>query len=193
MKHLAAAGLCIAVLSLPYVILARTVSQAPNYPAADIAAFHGNRKTLRSAIQKIQQTTGGKVVEIRFAVYDGSPGYHAVVAIGGQVQLAFLDHSSKKVVVVNTGPDWALKWQQSTDVQLAESARKSLSQAITAAEISEIAPAIAAGVARSASSPTRNVHAYNVLVDDGGSVKRVAVDSSTGEIINDPEALETWP
>jgi uncharacterized membrane protein YkoI len=193
MKNLTPASLCIGVLCLPCVILAQTVSQVPNYPAADIAAFHGNQQTLTSAIQKVQQTMGGKVVEIRFSVSDGAPGYHTVVAKGGQVQLAFLDHSSKKVVTVNTHPDWALKWQQRTDVQLAESARISLSQAITAAQMSKSAPAIAAGIARSASNPTSDIHAYNVLLDDGGSVKRVAVDSSTGEIIEDPASLEAWP
>jgi uncharacterized membrane protein YkoI len=193
MKNLTATGLCIGVLWLPCVILAQTVSQAPSYPAADIAAFHGNQKTLPSAIQKVQQTTGGKVIEIRFAVSNGAPGFHAVIAKGGQVQFAFLDHSSKKVVAVNTGPDWALKWQQRTDLQLAESARIPLSQAITTAETSKSAPAVAAGIARSASNPTSSVHAYNVLVKDGESVKRVAVDSLTGEIINDPQALESWP
>jgi uncharacterized membrane protein YkoI len=193
MKNLISTGLCIGALCLPCVIPAQTVSQAPSYPAADIAAFHGNQKTLTSAIQKVEQSTGGKVVEIRFAVYNGALGYHTVVAKAGQVQFAFLDHSSKKVVTVDTSPDWTLKWQQRSDVQLAENARISLSQAITTAETSKSAPAIAAGIARSASNPASNVHAYNVLLDNGGSPRRVAVDSSTGEIIEDPQSLQAWP
>jgi uncharacterized membrane protein YkoI len=193
MKNLTATGLCIGLLCLPVVVLSLTVSQSLNYPSTDVAAFHGNQKTLTHAIKKIEQSTGGKVIEIRFAVDHGTPGFHSVVAKGGEVEFAFLKQSSGKVVPINTHPDWMLKWQQRTDVQLAESAPKSLSQAIQAAEKSKSAPALAAGMARSASSPTSDVHAYNVLLDYKGSVKRVAVDSSTGEIIEDPQALETWP
>jgi uncharacterized membrane protein YkoI len=193
MKNLTATGWCIGALCLSCVVLAQTVSQSLNYPSSDITAFHGNQTTLTSAIQTIQQSMGGKVVEIRFTVHDGAPGFHAVVAKGGEVQLAFLDQASGKVVATDTRPDWALKWQQRTDVHLAASAPKSLSQAITTAETSKGAPAIAAGIARGASNPASNIHAYNVLLDDGGSVKRVVLDSSTGEIISDPSSLETWP
>jgi uncharacterized membrane protein YkoI len=193
MKNLTATSLCVSALCLSCVVLAQTVSQSLNYPSADAAAFHGNQKTLTTAIQTIQQSTGGKVVEIRFAVHNGTPGFHTAVEKGGQVQFAFLDQSSGTVAAGKTQPDWMLKWQQRTDAKLAESAPISLSQAIATAEMSKSAPAIAAGMARSASSAGSNVHAYNVLLDQGGSIKRVAVDSSTGEIIADPGALETWP
>jgi uncharacterized membrane protein YkoI len=191
MKNLTAATFCAGVLYFSGVLLAQTVSQAPSYPAADVGAFHGDQKTLTSAIRTIQQSTGGKVVEIRFA--DGPPSFHAAVAHGGNVQFVLLDQSSGKVAPVSSRPDWALKWQQKTAVKLAKSATVSLSQAIATAEGFKHAPAIAAGIARSASDPTSEVHAYNVLLVDGGSVKRIAVDSSTGQIIQDPGALESWP
>jgi uncharacterized membrane protein YkoI len=193
MKNLTATGLCIGVLCLPCVTLAQTVSQAPNYPSADIGAFHGNQKALTGAIRKIQQTTGGKVVEIRFAGNEGPPGFIAAVAKGGNVQFVHLDQSSGKVTPTKSRPDWTMKWQQRTDVQLAEHASIPLPQAVTTAEKSKNAPAIAAGIARSASSSVGSVHAYNILLADAGSVKRVAVDSSTGQIIEDPAQLEAWP
>jgi uncharacterized membrane protein YkoI len=191
MKNLTATGLCIGVLCLPCAVLAQTVSQAPNYPAADIGAFHGNQKTLTSAIQKIQQSTGGKVVEIRFAGDETPRGFLAAVAKDGKVQFVLLDQSSGKVIPTQSRPDWTLKWQQKTDVQLAEHASVPLPQAVTTAEKSTNAPAIAAGIARSASMSS--VHAYNILLADAGSVKRVAVDSSTGQVIADPAQLEAWP
>ena len=45
------------------------------------------------------------------------------------------------------------------------------------------------GIARSASSPESDVHAYNVLVAVDGRASRVAVDDSTGQVIADPSAL----
>ena len=86
-----------------------------------------------------------------------------------------------------------LKWQQKIDVQLASKANVSLSQAVHTAESQIGAAALAAGIARSASNPNSDVHAYNVLLDDNGSIKRIAVDSSTGEIISDPGQLDSWP
>jgi uncharacterized membrane protein YkoI len=193
MRYLTAAGLCVGVLCLPGVMLGQTVSQAPNYPAADVGAFHGDQKALTGAIRKIQQSTGGKVVEVRFAGNEGAPGFLAAVAKGKNVEFVHFDQASGKVVPTGSRPDWALKWQQRTDVKLAEHAPITLSKAIATAEQSKNAPAIAAGIARSASDPMSSVHAYNVLLDDGGSLRRVAVDSSSGQIIADPGALEGWP
>ena len=56
-----------------------------------------------------------------------------------------------------------------------------------------LVPAIAAGIARSAANPDTSVHAWNVLIDNNGVAKRVAVDDATGQIIGDPQALAGWP
>jgi hypothetical protein len=66
-----------------------------------------------------------------------------------------------------------------------------LSQAIQTAEAAQGAPAIAAGMARSATQS--DVHAYNIMLDDKGSLKRMAIDSSTGQIIADLSGFEQWP
>jgi uncharacterized membrane protein YkoI len=195
MKKLMATGLCIGLLHMPCLTLAQAVSQSPStrYAAADIAAFHGSQNTLTNAIHDIQQSTGGKVVEIRFAQHNAQPGFHTVVAKGGQVEFARFDQASRSVTQIETRPDWMLKWEQRTDVRLAKNPAVSLAQAIQTAEASKNAPAIAAGIARSASDPDSDVHAYNVLIDAAGSVSRVAVDSATGEIIANPGSLEGWP
>jgi uncharacterized membrane protein YkoI len=194
MKNLIMTALCVGMLH-PWAAMAQAVSQSPSihYAAADISAFHGNQNTLTNAIRDIQQSTGGKVVEIRFAAHDPPPGFHTVVAKTGEVEFARLDQTSRKVTPIETRPDWMLKWEQKTDLQLVKNAAVSLSQAIQTAEASKKAPAIAAGIARSASDPGSAVHAYNILIDSSGSISRVAVDSATGEIISNPQALEDWP
>jgi uncharacterized membrane protein YkoI len=195
MKTQVATGIGISTLLLPCIIMAQAVTQSPSthYAAADVAAFHGSQSTLTNAIEAVQQSTGGTVVEIRFAQSGATPGFHTVVAKNGGVEFAHIDQGSKSVVPVDTRPDWMLKWQQKTAVQLAKSATVSLSQAIRTAEASKNAPAIAAGIARSASNPDSAVHAYNVLIDANGSLTRIAVDSSTGQIISDPSVLQGWP
>ena len=79
-------------------------------------------------------------------------------------------------------------------MRFAQSAKVPLSQAIlTAEQADDNAPAIAAGIARSASNPESDVHAYNVLIDADGTTRRVSVDDSTGQIISDPGMLSDWP
>jgi uncharacterized membrane protein YkoI len=75
----------------------------------------------------------------------------------------------------------------------AEQAQTPLAQAIRTAEQARNAPAVAAGIARGASNPGADVQAYNVLVDQNGTVRRVSVDASTGQVIADPQALAGWP
>lgn len=195
MKNLMATSLSIGLLCLSCVAVAQEVSQSPSthYAAADVAAFHGNQDTLTTAIHDIQQSTGGTVLEIRFAQHNAKPGFHTVVAKSGQVEFGRFDQASNSVKPIETRPDWMLKWEQRTDVRIAKNAAVSLTQAIQTAEASANAPAIAAGIARSASDPSSDVHAYNILIDSNGSTRRVAVDSATGAIISDPGALEGWP
>jgi uncharacterized membrane protein YkoI len=176
------------------VALAQQVSQ-PAYAQGDISAFHGTANSLPSAIAKIEGGTGGKVVEIRFSGANGMPGYHAVVAKGGQVQFMYLEPQSGKLTVAqeNVVPVAMLKWRGKADVGFAETAKVPLSAAIQTAEQADgNSPAIAAGIARSASNPDSAVHAYNVLIVRDGNVRRRAVDSDTGEIISDPSALSDF-
>lgn len=83
-----------------------------------------------------------------------------------------------------------LGWRSRADVHFVERARVSLASAIRTAEKSQHgAPALAAGIARSASNPDSGVHAYTVLLDVDGAVRSVSIDDSTGEVIANPGAL----
>ena len=186
--------LCVTLSPLANVALAQSVAQ-PGYMSGDFSAFHGNSNTLVNEIGLIEQSTGGKVIDIRFSSPNGMPVYHAVVVKGGQVQFFHAEDVSKHVVELDasTKPVYMLNWREKSDVQFAQHAKVSLSAAIQTAEQSQDgAPAMAAGIARSASNPESEVQAYNVLLNRGGRVKRVAVDIATGAVIADPSALSQF-
>ena len=168
----------------------------PGYSEAGVANFHGDQNSLIHAIHAIQQSTGGRVIEIRYTDSGGVPGYHAVLVKHRRIQFMRIGELSSNAVAIDVSsrPVWMLKWRGKADVHFAEHAKVHLAQAIrTAEQAHNGAPAIAAGIARSASDPGSDVHAYNVLLDVDGGVQRVAVDDSTGQIIADPGALADWP
>jgi len=187
--------LCVCLSPWANIALAQQVSQ-PSFTNADISAFHGNDNTLVNAIALIEQSTGGKVIDIRFSnSTNGMPGYNVVIVKAAQVQFFHFEERSKHVAELDASskPVYMLNWRGKSDVHFAMQAQVPLSTAVQTAEQSQPgSPAMAAGIARSASNPDSEVHAYNVLLNRGGSVKRVAVDSSTGEVISDPSALSSF-
>jgi uncharacterized membrane protein YkoI len=186
--------LCVFLTPLSNVTLAQSVAQ-PGSIKGDISAFHGDQDTLVNAIQETERSTGGKVLVIRFSNANSMPAYHAVVVKAGKVHFFKIEEVSKHVVEIDASstPVWMLNWRAKTDVHYAEQATVSLSNAIRTAEQSQSgAPAAAAGIARSASNPDSDVHAYTVLVVSGGNVQSVSVDTSNGEVISDPSTLTSF-
>jgi hypothetical protein len=183
-----AAALCAAGAS------PQSVSQKP-YTKADLAGWGGDANTLTGMIQRIESATGGRVVEIRYTSLDGAPGYRTVVAKRGAVTFirASAQGGDAVEMTTETVPDWMLKWKSRADVGQAKQATVPLAQAIHTAEQQGEGPAVAAGIASSASNPTSDVQAYNVLIYRDGDVRRVAVDIRSGQVIEDPRALAGWP
>jgi hypothetical protein len=193
MKNCIRALFLAGMLPLTGAAIAQGVAQS-HYLKGDISGFHGTQDTLINSIRVIERSTGGTVTEIRFSRANGLPGYHAVVAKGGSIEFIYIQEKSANVVQIDasSGPVWMLKWRDRSEVHFAEKAKVTLSAAILTAELSTKgngAPAVAAGIARSASNPTAEVQAYNVMLDINGNAHRVAVDDSTGEVISDPSAL----
>jgi hypothetical protein len=172
---------------------AQSVAQPPR-PAADMKGVTGAPGSLADTIAAIERTTGGRVIEIRLTKADGVSGFHAVVARGGRVIFVHAAANQTDAVELDRAsvPDWMLHWRDRADVQQAAQAKVSLADAIRTAEQARGAPAVAAGIAPTASNPTSAVRAYNVLVDNHGAVQRVAVDDDTGDVIANPRAL-AWP
>jgi hypothetical protein len=174
---------------------AQPVAQS-SYMKADVSGFNGTNTTLINTIGKVEKTTGGRVLEIRYTNKGGTPGFHAVVAKGKEVVFLQVSGEGAKAVEISSTdkPDWMLKWPASTQLAAAISAKVPLAAAIrTAEQNGSGGPAVAAGIARSAANPESNVKAYNVLLLQGGDLTRVAVDDSTGQVISDPSALSSWP
>jgi hypothetical protein len=174
--------------------LAQSVAMPP-HPDINVADFSGDPKALPGAVAAIEAASGGRVVEIRYNNVSGVPGYDVVVAKGSQVSFQRFSKPDAGLVALTgkTQPEWMLKWQARRDVDLVEKAKVPLSTAIRTAESSMSgAPAVAAGIAQSASRPDTSVHAYNVAILEGKDLRRVAVDSDTGQTIDDPSALAGW-
>lgn len=173
--------------------LAQTVAQRP-YAQGDFSSFHGGPNALPNAIRAIESANGGKVVDIRLHPASRAPGFDAVVARGGRAQFVhFADAGGAVVLTQSSEPDWMLPWRKRLDIHLVNQAPVSLTTAVKTAEAAHgDAPAIAAGIAKSAANPSSSVHAYNVLLLRDGKVMRVAIDSMTGAIIANPSALTEY-
>jgi len=173
---------------------AKGVAQ-PGYYKGDLDAFHGNANSLIQALQAFHNASDARVVEIRFTDKNGDPGYYAVLQKHGRADFVHIDETGRSVELTSASlPDWMLRENSKMDLRFDRKATVPLAQAISTAEAANGgAPAVAAGIARSASNPDSDVHAYNVLLDEGGRAQRVSVDSVTGQIISDPQALTAWP
>jgi uncharacterized membrane protein YkoI len=191
MKLLISLLMSLCLYPLATVVSAQTIAQ-PGSINGDLSAFHGDQHTLVNAIQAIEQSTGGKVLDIRFSNAKGVPAYHAVILKAGQIHFFRLAELSKNVLELDatSTPVWMLSWQGKADVHYAKAATVSLSTAVVTAQQSHNgAPAAAAGLARSVGNPDSEVQAYTVLLDDRGHVRSVSIDMASGEVIADPSAL----
>jgi uncharacterized membrane protein YkoI len=165
------------------------------YPNIDLAGFSGDPTALPKAVANIEKLTGGRVVEIRYNNVAGVPSYDVVLAQGSDVRfLRFSKPGAGPIELTQTTtPSWMLDWRARTNVALEQSAKVPLADAITKAEASmNGAPAVAAGIAQSAANPSSDVHAYNVSILREGDQHRVAVDSQTGYLIENPASLAAW-
>jgi uncharacterized membrane protein YkoI len=119
------------------------------------------------------------------------------IAESGKISFLHLAREGGEIVPVDehAQPVGMMSWRKRDNARLAAQAHVSLSDAIrTAEQHANGAPAVAAGIMRGASSPTTDVHAYNILVlRPDGTTRRVAVDSETGQVIIDPGALGQEP
>jgi hypothetical protein len=186
----------VGALTVASPILAQSVGMPPN-PDINTTGFSGDKNALPDAVTAIESAiNGGRVVEIRYNNVSGVPGYDVVLARGGKVNFVRFSKPGGGIVTLSGAnqPTWMLKWPSRTNVTLAQKAKVPLSDAIRTAEASMqgAPPAVAAGIARSASNPDSDVHAYNVALLRGTELRRVAVDSNTGLVIQDPQALGSW-
>ncbi|MBA4010468.1 MAG: hypothetical protein C0481_01255 [Phenylobacterium sp.] len=159
----------------------------------DVTGFSGDPKILSDMVTKIESLNGGRVAAVTFDNVGGAPGYSAIVLNGADVRFWRLDSpTSDAVEIIGASvPSWMLNWKAQRRATAVKDAKVSLADAIRTAQAARKgAPAVVAGIARSASNPTSEVHAYMVGILKDGRLERVAVDSQSGRPIENPEALE---
>lgn len=194
MKHLTFAALALAVGCAPGPVLAQRVAQPPSY-RGDLEGFDRDATALPRVIEAAQRN-GGRVLEAR---YDGrhGPSWTLAVERGPRVEFIQMSRPEAGAVAISssTEPTWMLGWRGRKDADVVRHAKIGLAQAVRRAEADDNgAPAVAAGIAVSASNARTTIPAYNVLLlEPGDHIKRVAVDARTGLPIADPQALANWP
>jgi len=159
----------------------------------DVAGFSGDPKILPTAVTKIESLNGGRVAAITYNNVAGAPGYGVIVLKGSEVKFWRLDKPDGQAVEITGAsvPSWMLSWRDQRRATAVKDAKVSLADAIRTAEASQQgAPAVVAGIARSAANPTSDIQAYMVGILKDDRLVRVAVDSQTGSQIANPDALD---
>lgn len=172
--------------------LAQTLKVNQNL-SIDVTGFSGDPNILPDLVTHIEALNGGRVAAIAFHNVAGAPGYAAIVLKDSDVRFWRLDSPTSDTVELTGAsvPSWMLNWRNQRRAAAVKDAKVSLAEAIRTAEASQQgAPAVVAGIARSASNPTSDVQAYMVGILKDGRLKRVAVNSQSGSPIQNPEALD---
>ena len=153
------------------------------------------RSALAEAVLALEDETGGKVLEIRFARdADDEASFEVVLAADDELvyMRAYPVTDILEVLEIAELPPWMAGWTLTAYMRSIAKAEVPLTAAILQAEEAEDAPAIAAGLA-SPLSATTAVLAYNIELIRGDRPVRVAIDARTGRRIANPEALyESW-
>jgi hypothetical protein len=171
---------------------AQTLKVNPNF-SIDVTGFSGDPKVLPDAVSNIESLNRGRVAAIAYNNVAGTPGYGVILVANGGSDVTFwrLDKPTGQGVALTGAsvPSWMLTWRQEKRAGIVAGARVSLADAIRTAEASQRgAPAVVAGIARSAANS--NVHAYMVGILKDGKLLPVAVNSQTGSPIENPSALD---
>lgn len=164
-------------------------------PDINLTGFNADAHVLPNAVTNIEKLSGGRVAEIRFHNVKGVPGYDVALAQGDHIRFQRYTKPNAKMITLteSTTPAWMLDWRGQKNMTLVQNAKVPLADAIRTAEgTMRNAPAVAAGIAHGASSPTTAVHAYNVSLLVNGAQHRVAVNSDSGAVISNPQALPRW-
>ena len=153
------------------------------------------RSALAEAVQALEDETGGKVLEIRFARdADDEASFEVVLVADDELvyMRAYPVTDILEVLEIAELPPWMAGWTLTAYMRSIAKAEVPLTAAILQAEEAEDAPAIAAGLANPLSATTA-VLAYNIELIRGDRPMRVAIDARTGRRIANPEALyESW-
>jgi len=194
MRALRLALATVSSLAVGASALAQTLTVNPNF-SIDVTGFSGEPKVLPDAVSNIESLNRGRVAAIAYNNVSRTPGYGVIIVAKGGSEVTFwrLDKPTGQSVALTGAsvPSWMLTWRHQKRAAIVAGARVSLADAIRTAEASQGgAPAVVAGIARSAANPDSDVHAYMVGILKDGKLLPVAVNSQTGSPIENPSALD---
>jgi hypothetical protein len=178
-----------AVITLAAGLVSLQTGAAEQTGAANISGT-----ALPKAVSALEDSTGGKVLEIRFVDEKGHERFESVVAQPNQVIYLAVNPETEDVtkIAVKELPTWMLNWKLTAYVRSIEKATVPLTKAVTDAEAQARAPAIGAGLAKPLTGANQ-VLAYNVELLTGGKRSRIAIDATNGARIANPDELyESW-
>jgi hypothetical protein len=150
--------------------------------------------SLRQAVQALEHSTGGKVLEIRLSDEPGEIAFDAVLAKGEDLLDMHIASGSDAVTSIDIAqlPEWMVGRKLSEYMRSIYKAKLPLADAIGIAERKAKEPAVGAGLAKPLSG-SNAVLAYNVEVMKNQKRERIAIDAITGAPIANPDQLyEDW-
>jgi uncharacterized membrane protein YkoI len=187
------------IMKAPRILLrAATIALVAGvWPAtpAQTGAADVPRGSLTKAVDALENSTGGKVLEIRFVDEVGHEHFEGVVAKPDEVVYVAVNPVNEEIteIAIKELPAWMLNWKLTQYVRSIQKANMPLAKAVADVELRAQAPAIGAGLAKPLSG-TNHVLAYNIeLLLADGKHQHVAIDNTSGARIANPEELyEPW-
>jgi len=179
----AAAGLLAAIPATP-------ARAQPPAPMADSPWQGVAKQALPVAIAAAEQFSGGRVLEIRFRVRQGAPGFDAVIAKADVFSHLRIELPSRRVTLIaeTEVPAALASWVLTAGAKSLDKAQLQLADAVREAEEMTDAPAANAAVAKPLTA-SNDVLAYEVQVIRDGRSERVVIDAMTGQKIANPASL----
>jgi uncharacterized membrane protein YkoI len=175
-------------LALLLLVLGSFAAQAPSLardeqPIVPMGA-------LAHAAAVLEQSTGGRVLEVRLANAPGAPAFEAAIAQKSGVLYMRIASPSDNVTAIQARdlPSWLLNYHMEAYMRSISKAQVPLDAAIKKAEERDNAPAIDAGIAKPLSG-TNAVLAYFVETLKGSTRHTSAIDATTGAFIANPDEL----
>jgi uncharacterized membrane protein YkoI len=177
--------------SLVSAALIIAVLQPATSRGADAGLHEGS---LRQAVQALEHSTGGKVLEIRLSDEPGEISFDAVIAKGEDLLDMHIASVSDAVTSIDIAqlPEWMVGRKLTEYMKSIYKAKLPLADAIAIAERMAKGPAVGAGLAKPLSA-SNAVLAYNVEVTKKQKRERIALDAITGAPIANPDQMyEEW-
>jgi uncharacterized membrane protein YkoI len=175
-------------LAVLLLVLASLVAQAPSMARDEQSVVPMG--ALAHAAAALEQSTGGKVLEVRLANEAGPPAFEAAIATKGAVLYMRIESPRDDITRIKAAdlPNWLLNYHMEAYMRSITKAQVPLDAAIRKAEERDNAPAIDAGLAKPLSG-TNAVLAYFVETMKGSTRHDSAVDATTGAFIANPDEL----